>query len=84
MTSRIMKDLLQLSLKEEIGGLTNLDMDGLIYDFLSNEEVEELAGKINLLPAEYRNILFFRFCFKIARLLKYKCQIIKTFNEQRI
>src|SRR5699024_6785987 len=37
--------------------------NSIIYQSLSDEEVEQLAIKIGLLPSEYRSILFFRYCF---------------------
>jgi hypothetical protein len=58
-----MKELLQLSLNEDVDEFTGLDINSIIYHPLSNEKIEELARKISLLPAEYRNILFFKFCF---------------------
>ena len=63
MASSIMKDVLQLSLKEELDDITRLDMNSIIYHSLSDEQIEQLATKITLLPLEYRNILFFRYCF---------------------
>lgn len=63
MASSVMKELLQLSLNEDVEEFTRLDMDSIIYQSLSNEQIEELARRISLLPAEYRNILFFRYCF---------------------
>lgn len=61
--SNIMKELLQLSLNEDVDEFTGLDINSIIYHPLSNEKIEELARKISLLPAEYRNILFLKFCF---------------------
>lgn len=63
MANSIMKDLLQLSLKEDVEEFARLDKNSIIYHSLSNEKIEELARKISSLPAEYRNILFFRYCF---------------------
>lgn len=59
----ILKDACQLSLQEELEEISNTDLSGIIYHSLSDDEVEQLATKINLLPLEYHNILFFRYCF---------------------
>lgn len=64
MTSHMMKDLCQLSLQGELEKLTQLDLNRIKYQPLSSGEVEQLARKIALLPSEYRNILFFHYCFK--------------------
>lgn len=63
MADDILKEVCQLSLKEELEKNIKLDMNNIIYQSLSNEEVEELAIKINLLPPEYCRILLFRYCF---------------------
>lgn len=62
-TSSILKDVCQLSLQEQLEEITSLNLNSIIYHLLSDEQVEQLATKITLLPLEYRNILFFRYCF---------------------
>lgn len=59
----IMKDACQLSLQDELETITKLNMNSIKYQSLSTEQISELAIKIELLPLEYRNILFFRYCF---------------------
>ena len=59
----IMKDVCQLSLQDELERITKLNMNSIMYRSLSTEQINELAIKIELLPLEYRNILFFRYCF---------------------
>lgn len=59
----IMKDVSQLSLEDELQKLSKLNTDKIVYQPLSDEQVDQLAEKIALLPLEYRNILFFRYCF---------------------
>lgn len=58
-----MKDLCQLSLQYELEGISKLNMNNIIYQPLSDDQINELAIKIGLLPLEYRNILLFRYCF---------------------
>lgn len=59
----IIKDVSQLSLEDELQKLSKLNTDKIVYQPLSDEQVDQLAEKIVLLPLEYRNILFFRYCF---------------------
>ena len=58
-----MKDVSQLSLEDGLQKLSKLNTDKIVYQPLSDEQVDQLAEKIALLPLEYRNILFFRYCF---------------------
>lgn len=60
----VMKDACGLSLQTELQRIAELDIDNIVYQSLSSEQTNELAKKINLLPLEYKNILFFRYCFK--------------------
>ncbi|HHX62449.1 MAG TPA: DUF4367 domain-containing protein [Epulopiscium sp.] len=63
MANNILKEVFQLSLQDELERMIKLNMNSIIYQSLSDEEVEQLAIKIGLLPSEYRSILFFRYCF---------------------
>lgn len=62
----ILKDVSQLSLEDELQKLSKLNTENIAYKPLSSEQVDQLAQKIALLPLEYRNILFFRYCFNIT------------------
>ena len=59
-----MKDVCELSFQDELQKINDLDNNNIIYETLTKEEINRLAKKIELLPFEYRNILFFRYCFK--------------------
>lgn len=59
-----MKDVCELSFQDELKKIDDLDNNNIIYETLTKEEINRLAKKIELLPFEYRNILFFRYCFK--------------------
>jgi hypothetical protein len=63
MANNILKEVFQLSLQDELERMIKLNMNSIIYQSLSDEEVEQLAIKIDLLPLEYPSILFFRYCF---------------------
>ena len=63
MDNNILKEACQLSLQDELEIMTKLNMNSIIYQSLSNEEVGQLAVKISLLPSEYRGILFLRYSF---------------------
>lgn len=63
MANNILKEVCQLSLQDELERIIKLNMNSIIYQSLSDEEVEQLAIKIGLLPSEYRSILFFRYSF---------------------
>lgn len=63
MANNILKEVCELSLQDELQTVTKLDMNSITYQSLSDEQVNQLAIKIGLLPSEYRNILFFRYCF---------------------
>jgi hypothetical protein len=58
-----MKEVCQLSFQNELETITKLNMNSIKYQSLTDEQVDQLAIKIGLLPLEYRNILFFRYCF---------------------
>lgn len=62
-SNNIMKEVCQLSFQNELETITKLNMNSIKYQTLSEEQVDQLAIKIGLLPLEYRNILFFRYCF---------------------
>lgn len=59
----VMKVVSQLSLEDELKKLSKINTENIEYRLLSDEQVDQLAEKIALLPLEYRNILFFRYCF---------------------
>lgn len=59
----VMKVVSQLSLEDELKKLSKINIENIIYQPLSDGQVDQLAKKISLLPLEYRNILFFRYCF---------------------
>lgn len=59
----IMKDVCTLSLEDELQNISNINISGIVYQSLSIPQIDQLARKISLLPSEYRNILFFRYCF---------------------
>ncbi|WP_077368991.1 hypothetical protein [Anaerosalibacter sp. Marseille-P3206] len=61
--NNIMKEVCQLSFQNELETITKLNMNSIKYQSLTDEQVDQLAIKIGLLPLEYRNILFFRYCF---------------------
>lgn len=61
--SSILKDIFELSLQTELKKIGELDRNRIVYQSISEEQVNYLAGKIVLLPFEYRSILFFRHCF---------------------
>ena len=58
-----MKDVCTLSLEDEFQDISNINISGIVYKSLSIPQIDQLARKISLLPSEYRNILFFRYCF---------------------
>jgi len=61
--NNIIKEVCQLSFQNELETITKLNMNSIKYQSLTDQQVEQLAMKIGLLPLEYRNILFFRYCF---------------------
>ncbi len=63
MANNILKEVFQLSLQDELERMIKLNMNSIIHQSLSDEEVEQLAIKIGLLPSEYRSIIFFRYSF---------------------
>lgn len=58
-----MKDVCELSFQDELQKINDLDINNIIYETLSEEQINNLAKKIGLLPFEYRSVLFFRYCF---------------------
>jgi len=63
-TNDVMKSVSELALQARLQKLNNLDMSTIVYSSLSADQMNNLAVKINLLPSEYQNILFFRYCFE--------------------
>ena len=59
----IMKDVCELSFRDELQKISKSDTNDIVYETLSKEHISILAKKIGLLPFEYRSILFFRYCF---------------------
>ena len=62
-SDNVMKKVCQLSFQNELEKATKLNTGSIKYQLLTDEQVDQLAIKIGLLPSEYRNILFFRYCF---------------------
>ncbi|HBC30202.1 MAG TPA: hypothetical protein DC024_02990 [Clostridiales bacterium] len=62
-TDNILKDVCELSFNNELKKINELDINNIAYVTLTNEQIIRLAKKIELLPFEYRNILFLRYCF---------------------
>lgn len=58
-----MKDVCELSFQNELQKINILDINNIVYEILTKEQINRLAKKIELLPFEYRSILFFRYCF---------------------
>lgn len=63
-TDDVMKNVSELALQARLEKLNNLDTSAIVYSSLSTVQINKLAAKINLLPSEYQNILFFRYCFE--------------------
>lgn len=59
-----MKSVSELALQSRLKNLSLIDMSTIVYSSLSPDQIDKLAVKINLLPSEYQNILFFRYCFE--------------------
>ncbi len=60
----VMKNVSELALQSRLEKLSVLDISTIVYSSLSAYQINKLAVKINLLPSEYQNILFFRYCFE--------------------
>lgn len=78
----VMKHVCELSLRAELEKMYRLNVNSIMYQPLSDEKVNQLARKIGLLPLEYRNILFFCYCFnstssEIEKVLKIENVISK-------
>lgn len=58
-----MKEASGLLLQKELQRLVQTDMNGVVYQSLSMEQIYRLAQKTMLLPLEYQHILFFKYCF---------------------
>lgn len=63
-SKEVMKDACKISLQTELQKLIELDRNQIVYQSLSKEQVHKLAHRINFLPFEYRNLLFFRYYFE--------------------
>lgn len=88
-SKEVMKDVCKISLQTELQKLTELDSNELAYQSLSKEQIYKLAQKINLLPLEYCNLLFFRYCFEnttfeIGRILEIENAESKVLYVQRM
>ena len=59
----VLKEVCELSLMNDIQKMEELDFNDIIYEVLSTEQINKLVKKIDLLPFEYKNILFFRYYF---------------------
>lgn len=59
----IIKDVSQLSLEDEFKKFSKINTENIVYQSLSDEQVDQLAEKIALLPLEYTNTFFLRYCF---------------------
>lgn len=57
------KSVCKLSLEADFRDLSKVNISKIEYQSLSAEEIGQLSRKIDILPSEYRNILFFRYCF---------------------
>lgn len=60
----VMGDVCRLSLSAELQKLDKLERNKIVYSPLSLEQINKLAQKINILPAEYHSILLLRYCFE--------------------
>lgn len=58
-----MKSVCKLSLDTDFRDLSKLNISKIKYQPLTTEDIGQLSRKISILPSEYRNILFFRYCF---------------------
>jgi hypothetical protein len=58
------RDLFEISLQQEIQRLSIIDKSGIKYQSLSDEQINELVERISVLPDEYRNILYSKYCFE--------------------
>lgn len=64
----VMKSVCKLSMDNDFQNLYKLNISNIEYQSLSTKEIGQLARKIEILPLEYRNILFFRYCFNSSPL----------------
>lgn len=62
----IMRGVCKQSLQIELTKLSQLDFDSALVQSLTAEEILALAQKIEALPLEYMNILFFKYCFNFT------------------
>lgn len=61
--NNIMRELSQLSLEDDLKQLESLDSENFHGQTLSLDDIKKLSLNINLLPSEYKSILFFSYCF---------------------
>lgn len=61
-TADALREAIEISMQDELDRIVEMNT-GIIYRSLSPDEVNRLAMKINLLPVEHQNILFFRYYF---------------------
>lgn len=62
----IMRGVCKQSLQIELTKLSQLDFDSALVQSLTTKEILALEQKIEALPLEYMNILFFRYCFNFT------------------
>lgn len=59
-----LKNISDIAFDSRLKKLNTKDTDKVKYTLLSDEEIKILTAKINLLPKEYQDIIFFKYCFK--------------------
>lgn len=59
----ILKDVFFLSFKDELEKISIFNTRNIKYQLLNDKQIDQLIKKIGLLPPDYRNILYFRYCF---------------------
>ena len=57
------KSVCKLSLERDFRYLSKVNISKIEYQPLSTGDIGQLSRKVDILPSEYRNILFFRYCF---------------------
>lgn len=84
-----MEEVCDLLFQIESQHLAELDMTEIVYQSLPMEQIKKLAQKINLLPFEFSNMLFLRYCFEssffeIDETLEIKNSLGKLLYVQRM
>lgn len=64
MVEDVIREVCRISLAAELQKLDKLERNKIVYSPLSLEQINKLAQKINILPAEYHSILLLRYCFE--------------------